>query len=218
MSGFQLKINFLKVELIICEFEAKKKADDLPKDSLFILNLATRKVEKLPRVKSFAIPTEKGSWIAIHFEKELPKKDAPKDSTATKTDSTAKVEKPKKTDGTKLLVRSLDGLKTWEFERVKSYSFTPNGDFLQYILAEEEKADNAAVYLLNLATGDSKLVHEKMTTYSNLAFSPQSAMLAFIATDDSLKAKKPIHTLYIYNVKKGEMVSQVEKSNLKMEN
>ncbi|MFV8227002.1 hypothetical protein, partial [Christiangramia aquimixticola] len=111
--------------------------------------------------KSFAIPTEKGSWIAIHFEKELPKKDAPKDSIATnKTDSTAKIEKPKKTDGTKLLVRSLDGAKTWEFERVKSYSFTPNGDFLQYTLAEEEKADNAAVYLLNLSTGESKLVHE----------------------------------------------------------
>lgn len=197
----------------------KKKAEDMPKDSLFILNLATRKVEKLPRVKSFAIPTEKGSWIAIHFEKELPKKDAPKDSTATnKTDSTAKVEKPKKTDGTKLLVRSLDGAKTWEFERVKSYSFAPNGDFLQYTLAEEEKADNAAVYLLNLTSGESKLIHEKMTTYSNLVFSPQSAKLAFIATDDSLKAKKPTHTLYIYDVKKGELTTQIEKSALKLEN
>ncbi|WP_332910161.1 hypothetical protein [Algoriphagus boritolerans] len=46
----------------------------MPKDSLFIMNLTSGKVEKLPRVKSFAIPTEKGNWIAIHFEKELPKK------------------------------------------------------------------------------------------------------------------------------------------------
>lgn len=68
----------------------------MPKDSLFILNLAAGKVEKLARVKSFAIPTEKGSWIAIHFEKELPQKDTPKDSTVTQADSTAKVEKPKK--------------------------------------------------------------------------------------------------------------------------
>lgn len=196
----------------------KKKADDMPKDSLFILNLATQKVEKLARVKSFAIPTEKGSWIAIHFEKELPKKDAPKDSTATQPDSTAKVEKPKKTDGTKLTVRSLDGTKSWDFDRVKSYSFAPNGDYLQYTLAEEEKEDNAAVYLLDLSSGESQLVHEKMTTYSDLTFSPQSSRLAFLATDDSLKAKKPQHTLYIYDVKNRDLAIQVEKSALKLEN
>jgi dienelactone hydrolase len=196
----------------------KKKADDLPKDSLFIMNLATRKVEKLPRVKSFAIPTEKGSWIAVHFEKDLPKKEAAKDSTESKTDSTAKAEKPKKTEGTKLLVRTLDGTKFWEFDRVKSYSFSPNGDFLHYTLAEEEKEDNSAVFLLNLATGESKLVHEKMTTYSNLTFSPQSSYLSFIASDDSLKAKKPQHTLYIYDVKKSDLNILVEKGGLKLEN
>jgi dipeptidyl aminopeptidase/acylaminoacyl peptidase len=195
----------------------KKKADDLPKDSLFILNLATRKMEKLARVRSFAMPMEKGSWIAIHFEKDLPMKDTPKDSIATKADSTIKSEKPKKTDGTRLLVRSLDGATSWEFGRVKSFSFTANGDYLQYTLAEEEKADNSAVYLLNLANGESKLVHEKMTTYSNLTFSPQLSKLAFLATDDSLKSKKPQHTLYIYDIKKGDLAVQVEKSALKME-
>lgn len=195
----------------------KKKADDLPKDSLFILNLATRKMEKLARVKSFAMPTEKGSWIAIHFEKDLPMKESPKDSIATKADSTTKAEKPKKTDGTRLLVRSLDGATSWEFGRVKSFSFTANGDYLQYTLAEEEKADNSAVYLLNLASGESKLVHEKMNAYSNLTFSPQSSKLAFLATDDSLKAKKPQHSLYVFDIKKGDLAVQVEKSSLKME-
>ena len=194
----------------------KKKADDMPKDSLFILQLSSGKVEKIARVKSFATPSEKGSWIAVHFEKEILKKADPADS--TKSDSTKKAEKPKKTDGTKLLVRSLDGAKSWEFERVKSYSFAQNGDFLQYTVAEEDTLDNAAVYLLNLANGESKLVHEKMTTYSNLAFSPQSSYLSFIATDDSLKSKKPLHTLYIYDVKKSDLAIQLEKSAVKMDN
>ncbi len=196
----------------------KKKADDMPKDSLFIVNLATKKLEKLPRVKSFAIPNEKGSWIAIHFEKELSKKEAPKDSTTTQADSTVKATKPKKTDGTKLLVRSLDGTKSWEFERVKSYSFSPNGDFLYFTLAEQEKEDNSALHLLNLATGNSRMIHEKMTTYSNVAFSPQSSKLAFIAMDDSLKAKKPVHNLFIYDIKKSDWVTQLEKSSLKLQN
>ncbi|MDO8967528.1 MAG: prolyl oligopeptidase family serine peptidase [Algoriphagus sp.] len=182
----------------------KKKADDMPKDSLFILQLASGKLEKLPRVKSFALPTEKGSWIAVHFEKELPKKADP-------ADSTKKAEKPKKTDGTKLLVRSLDGAKSWEFERVKNFGFAQNGDFLHYTLAEEDTLDNAAIYILNLSTGESKLVHEKMTTYSNVSFSPQSKHLAFIATDDSLKAKKPVHALHLYSVSAGS-ISSIEKS------
>jgi dipeptidyl aminopeptidase/acylaminoacyl peptidase len=183
----------------------KKKADELPKDSLFILNLASRKVEKLPRVKSFAIPAEKGSWIAVHFEKELPKK-------AEATDSTKNAEKPKKTEGTKLLVRSLDGSKSWEFERVNSFSFAPNGDFLQFTLAEEDTLDNAALHLLNLVTGEEKLIHEKMTTYSSVTFSPQSKHLAFIATADSLKAKKPVHALYLFPIASGSIALQVGKT------
>lgn len=196
----------------------KKKGDDLPKDSLFILSLSSGKIEKLARVKSYAMPAEKGNWLAILFEKETSKKEVAKDSVKSSVDSLAKVEKPKKTDGTRLLVRSLDGVKSWEFDRVKSYSFSPNGDFLQYTLAEEEKEDNAAVYLLSLSSGESQLVHEKMTTYSNVTFSPQSSTLAFISTDDSLKAKKPEHTLYIYTISKGAFSTQINKSSLGLSN
>ncbi|GAA0880933.1 prolyl oligopeptidase family serine peptidase [Algoriphagus jejuensis] len=189
----------------------KKKADDLPKDSLFILQLSTGKLEKLARVKSFATPSEKGSWIAVHFEKDTPAKKDPADSIKTQ-------EKPKKTDGTKLLVRSLNGEKSWEFERVKSYAFAQNGDYLQYVLAEEDTLDNSALHVLNLSTGESKMVLEKMTTYSDLTFSPQSSKFAFVATDDTLKAKKPIHTLYIYDVEKSEMQQTLEKSDVELAN
>ena len=190
----------------------KKKGDELPKDSLFLLNLASGNLEKLARVKSFASPSEKGSWVAIHFEKEL----VPKGTAAA--DSTIKVEKPKKTEGTKLLVRSLDGKLAWELDRVKSYSFSPNGDYLYYLLAEEEKEDNTALYVLELASGEQHLVHEKMTTYTRMAFSPQSAYLSFVISDDSLKAKKPRHKLLVYDIKKQTMAVEIDKSELKLEN
>ncbi|MDA1268758.1 MAG: prolyl oligopeptidase family serine peptidase [Bacteroidetes bacterium] len=193
-----------------------KKGYDLPKDSLFILQLATGKLEKIARVKSFATPNEKGSWIAIHLEKDLAKKDTLKENTTT--DSTKKVEKPKKTDGTKLVVRSLDGKVNWELERVKSYSFSPNGDFLYYVLAEEEKQDNAALYLLDLNSGEQRLVHEKITTYARMTFSPQSGYLSFVTSDDSLKSKKPSHKLLVYDLKKKAMVAELNKSGVKLEN
>ncbi|WP_373399228.1 hypothetical protein V8V91_05650 [Algoriphagus halophilus] len=124
----------------------KTKKEDMPTDSLFIYEMSTGELEKYARVKSFDTPSEKGSWVAILFEKEKPAKKDP-------ADSTSKAEKPKKTDGTKLLVRSLSGDQSFEFERVKSYGFAPNGDYFHFELAEEDTLDNAAIHILNLATG-----------------------------------------------------------------
>lgn len=192
----------------------KTKKDDMPMDSLFIYQMTTGSLIKIPRVKSFGMPREAGSWIGVLYEKEKPVKPSKND---TKTDSTAKVEKPKKTDGTKLEVRKLDGSVTYDFERVKSFSFSPNGDFLQYVLAEEDTLDNAAIYLLNLSNGESKLISEGMTSYSDMTFSPKSKYLAYIATDDSTKSKKPYHSLYLVATASGsneEIASKTAKGIL----
>lgn len=171
----------------------KVKKEDMPFDSLFIYQLTNGNLIKIPQVKSFALPAESGSWIAIQYEKEKAKKGDP-------ADSTSKAEKPKKTDGTKLEVRKLDGSVSYQFERVKSFSFAPNGDYLHYVLAEEDTLDNAAIYILNLASGESKLLSEGLASYSGVTFSPQSKYLAYLATNDSVKAKKPYHTLFLTSI------------------
>lgn len=176
----------------------KVKKEDMPADSLFIYQMSNRNLVKIPEVKSFAIPTEAGSWIAIHYEKEkIAKKDP--------ADSTLKAPKPKKTEGTALEVRKLDGSESYRFERVKSYSFAPNGDFLQYVQAEEDTLDQGGIYLLNLSTGISKAVAKGAKSYLNASFSPQSKYLAFVATEDSLKSKKPVHTLYLSLAQTGDV-------------
>lgn len=176
----------------------KTKKDDMPLDSLFIYEMSSGKIEKFAKVKSFDKPSENGSWVAILFEKEKPAKKDP-------SDSTSKAEKPKKTDGTKLLVRSLDGSKSFEFERVKTYGFAPNGDFLHFELAEEDTLDNAAIHILDLKTGESKEILSGMTSYTMNKFSPQSKYLAFLTSDDSTKAKKPQFQLQLYDVKSGSL-------------
>ncbi len=176
----------------------KTKKDDMPADSLFIYQMLNGNLIKIPRVKSYAIPKEAGSWIAIHYEKEKPVKPTKSDSTSS-SDSTKKAEKPKKTDGTKLEVRKLDGSLSYTYDRVKSYSFSQDGNFLQYVLAEEDTLDNAAIHLLNLSTGENKMISEGMTSYSDMTFSPKSTYLAYLATNDSAKSKKPYHSLFLVN-------------------
>ncbi|NVK49841.1 MAG: S9 family peptidase [Cyclobacteriaceae bacterium] len=183
----------------------KTKKDDMPKDSLFIYDLKKGSLEKFAQVKAFSIPEKEGSWIAIQFEKEKPAKKDP-------ADSTAKAEKPKKTDGTKLLVRSLDGGKSFEFERVKSFGFSPDGDFLQFVLAEEDTLDNAAIHILNLESGVESTIHEGYTEYSRMRFSPNSSYLAFVTTDDSTKAEKPYYSLMLYQTGSGDLEAIADKN------
>lgn len=168
----------------------KTKKEDFPADSLFIYALQSGSLVKVPRVKSFAIPEKEGDWLAILYEKE-------KDEAG----STKKSDKPEETEGTKLEVRSLDGVISYVFERVISYSFSPKGEYLEYVMAEEDTLDNAAIYLLNLANGESSLISEGMGSYTKATFSPEAKYLAFLATNDSAKSEKPYHSLYLTSTK-----------------
>lgn len=189
----------------------KTKADDLPKDSLFVLDLASGKTEKLARVKSFSLPEKEGNWLAIHFEKELEVKSVKKTDGDTTAMETAAKQKPKKTDGTKLLVRSLDGQKTFEYETVKNFGFSENGDFLYYVKATEDTLKNAGIFLVDLKSGISKIIDLNKTDYFTPAFSKTNKFLTFLTTEDSLKSKKPYYDLYLFDIAKGGLSKIADK-------
>ncbi len=62
----------------------KKKAEEMPKDSLGILELGRDSIVKIARIKTFKIPEKgDGQWLAYHMDKalpELPKQKAQPDS------------------------------------------------------------------------------------------------------------------------------------------
>ncbi len=175
--------------------------DDMPMDSLFILNLNSGNIEKLARIKSFSLPKKEGNWLAVHFEKDLAEK-PPKKSEGDTTQVEKPKEKPKKIDGTLLIVRSLDGQQSYEYDKVKSYSFSENGEYLFYVQATEDSSDNSGIFLLELATGVSKIIDVGKTDYLSPSFSKENNYLAFMATEDSLKAKEPYFDLYLFEIKK----------------
>lgn len=49
----------------------KRRPDELPKDSLGILELGTDSFFKKARVKDYRVPEEAGGWVAYHMEKAL---------------------------------------------------------------------------------------------------------------------------------------------------
>lgn len=56
----------------------KKRPDEIPKDSLFILNLFNDSIVRISRVKSYKMPEKGGSWLAYHLDKPLPEPPKPR--------------------------------------------------------------------------------------------------------------------------------------------
>src|SRR5690554_5952996 len=186
----------------------KTKADDMPQDSLFILDLHNGKVEKLAKVKSFKHPDDNGNWLAIHFEKESKKKD---ESDTTKVEKEKKGKK--KPDGTRLLVRSLDGQQNWEFDQVKSYGFSDKGDYLYFAKATEDTLETSSLHILELETGETESIDEGQTEYLSPIFSKESKYIAYLSTEDSTKAKKPYYDLSLYDIGKKNKVKVADQES-----
>ncbi len=191
----------------------KAKKDEMPKDSVFIFDFKTEKVEKIANVKSFAIPEKEGDWYAILFEKPKKEKKKPEkedeegeemSEEKLEPDSTETKPKELKTDGTKLLVRSHGSGTEYSFDRVKNYGFSKDGNYLHYVLSEQDTLDNAGIYLLDLNSGESLALSEGMTSYSKMQFSPQSGYFSYLSTDDSAKAEKTYHQAFITDIESGE--------------
>ena len=187
----------------------KTKTEDMPKDSLFLLDLQSGKVEKLAKIKSFQLPEKNGNWLAIRFEMEGAKEKDESDTTKVDKEKKSK----KKTEGTRLVVRSFDGQHNWSFDQVRSYGFSENGDYLYYAQEAEDSLDHIRLKLLEIPSGESKLVEEGKTEYINPTFSKESKYLAYLGTEDSTKAKRPYYDLFLYDIPKANKKKVADKSS-----
>jgi dienelactone hydrolase len=50
----------------------KKRPDEMPKDSLVIVDLANDKITRVARVKGYKMPEKGAGWLAYHLDKPLP--------------------------------------------------------------------------------------------------------------------------------------------------
>lgn len=67
----------------------KKRPDDMPKDSLAIIELGKDSIWKVARIKSFKAPEKAGGWVAYQFDKALPEPAKPQ----AKPDSVTQINK-----------------------------------------------------------------------------------------------------------------------------
>lgn len=193
----------------------KKKADDMPKDSLGYINLTTGAVTKVARVKSFKMPELGTALLAYHLDKLDTTKKAASTATPAATAASTPVKKDytdllfadddkpgadKKAEGTDLIFKNLITGTTRTFKYVTDYSFSKNGRQLIFAASgsKKDKAAPAGVFVYNTEKGGLKTLIKGKGTFKNFVFDEDGEQLAFVGEMDPEKQEIKSYHLY-YN-------------------
>lgn len=194
----------------------KKKADELPQDSLGITDLATATTRKFADVKSYKLP-EKASHV-IAFQLANKKASAKKDTGATAAGNTESAAKDsavsgRKSPGSDLVILKLRTNISQTFKYVTDYQISKDGAFVAFICSENKKEKaKAGTFLYNTSTGILKTLSTGLGTYKNLTFDESGKQLAFTAEKDPAKAPYKFYKLFYYTAAKDSAIIIADKN------
>ena len=176
---------------------AKKKKSKMPKDSLGIWNLVSDNLTKIARVKSFKVGKDKGVWIAYLKEQELAKKD-----TINGQKNTLKTNKSKnksKEEGSDLVVFNPLKDERFQYKHVTEYAISRDGSALGFICSKDDSVATASIKRLDLGKGHIDTLMNSRGVAKKIALSSQGGQVAFLFSEDTIKAK--VYSLYEWRKK-----------------
>ncbi|MDQ2992161.1 MAG: hypothetical protein M3R30_04985, partial [Candidatus Eremiobacteraeota bacterium] len=185
--------------------KAKKKPEQMPKNGLGILELASGTATTVERVKSYKLATNSAHWIAYLLEKPLPDA-ASKPQVSPSPKPTASPsptpDNKKKATGAKLVLRYLDGGTTiatsfFEAADVTEYALSPDETSLAYA-TETTSGAGDGVQLRDLATASSSTIASGEGRYTRIAFAHDADALAFLSDASSYASAAPHPDLMLW--------------------
>lgn len=178
----------------------KKKADELPKDSLAIYNLTTSSLVKFAQVKSYKIADQNNNFVSFLFDKEINEKSETKaanDAASAKKSS----DKKKKTVAT-LALYDLNSGDSVQFSSVDQYEWNKNGSKIVFSKKTDSKdslSKESGVYLYEIATKKLKKISNGKGNYKNFKFDESGNQLAYLGDLSNEKALLKNYNLYYYS-------------------
>jgi dipeptidyl aminopeptidase/acylaminoacyl peptidase len=182
---------------------AKKKGDDLPKDSLGILKLSSMMLTKIPHVKSFAFPEKGAGWMAYQFEKEITPADTSKQGKKKDSEDVEDADKEKKEEkGTTLIIRHLASGKEYKFLFVSDFTFSKDGRRILFSSTGNDSTIASGVFSVAIGAMAPDSVHLPVDTlafgrgkYKQLALDEEGMQAAFVSDRDTSKTRQRYYTL-----------------------
>src|SRR5690242_6208840 len=198
----------------------KRRPADQPKASLAIVNLANGQVTSVPRVRSFRVARDAGTWAAYLLEPSdsanvnraardsSARARAPQANAATPggqarpvSDSTARGRRSEY--GSTLVLRNLSTGAERRIEDVLSYAFDDSAKWLGYTVGARDASRDGA-YILSPENGKEIALLTGKGAYKQFAFDRAGNQTTFVSDRDDAGKDHPRYTLYYAPVKSAQ--------------
>lgn len=187
---------------------AKLKKEQLPTDSMgfFILNGSTKKT--YPDVKSFKLPEENSSWVAMLLKHSEPEKDTTNIDTTLHADtlSSSIPKKEKAKDSNDLIILNPVTLKEFTFNRIEEYTVPKKGHTFSMLSKLSDTTKSVALITFNTLSLKTDTLFSDSLTFKKLCTDEEGKQIAFLASADTVDKK--VYSLYHTHLDK-PMVSVV---------
>ena len=175
----------------------KKKPEEMPKDSLLIVDNETFAYHVLPNVKSYKTSTELGNYVAYKTTLQKDTTSLPKDTTNvasndTATNNTKKKDKDK--DKELLILHNLKTQKQDTLRNATDFVFNKYGNAFATIIAPDKKdsTDTPGVIFIDLNNYSKKRISNEEAEYKSLRFDEAGEQLVYLATTDTSKVEQKV--------------------------
>ncbi|MGH7554332.1 MAG: prolyl oligopeptidase family serine peptidase, partial [Longimicrobiales bacterium] len=179
----------------------KKKPDEMPQDSLGVLDLTTGRIVRIALLKTFKTPEKSGGWLAYHLGKEPVKADSAKapepnpGSAGARAPQSSQGKEKKKEEGTTLVLRNLVSGEERRIPSVTLYELSDDGARLVYTTSTKDGAGDGA-FALETSSGAVQPLMTGKGDYKNLALDEPGRQVAFLANVADYEAEQSAYTLY----------------------
>jgi dienelactone hydrolase len=180
----------------------KKKAEEMPEDSLGIVELGKEMVWKTANVKSYKTPEKAAGWVAYQLEKE---KNVAKEN--------------EHSGGSDLILRQTTTGKEKIFTNINEYYFNKTGRKLLLLTAKNSKDSLSKIYVLlyDLRVGVMDTLSRGGNDYRNFTMTDDGSQIAYIAERDATpKALQKFYRLWYYKEGMDSAVMLVDKNSVGM--
>ncbi len=176
----------------------KTKKDDMPKDSLAVIDINTGNIEKFPGCKSFKTSRKPGNYVAFESVPDKSEETGKIKDTVKNGEKKAPVKNIRRLFVMNLLDNSLDTLDNFD-----SYGFNEGGTLLAYT-TKPGKGDSLTItglWLYDPVTRESTQVLSgpEKSKFKIPVFS-KNGLMAFYANTDTTKEFKKDINIYLYNI------------------
>jgi dipeptidyl aminopeptidase/acylaminoacyl peptidase len=185
---------------------AKKKPEEMPKNALGIMNLATGEVTRVEQVKSFKVPEEGPAVVGLILEpKPEPKPEAKPEQKAEEKkpepDRTPRRREKKKEYGSELVLKDLSAKTDRSFADVIDAAFSDDGLYLAYAVSSRKEETNGAYVIKTTGADAPTALLSGKGKYTKLTWDEKGTQLVFLSDRDSAGAAQPRMELFYWDRK-----------------